>query len=120
VSLESGYPLVYPRKEAKAHGIRRTVEGEFQKGERVAVLDDVITTGASKLEAIAPLEELGLLVEDVVVLIDREQGGREYLEERGYRLHAVYGMGEMLDVLTQHGRISTVQQDEVKAFLKGS
>jgi len=120
VSLESGYPLIYPRKEVKAHGTRQAVEGEFQKGERVVVLDDVITTGASKLEAIAPLEELGLQVKDVVVLIDREQGGREYLEERGYRLHAVFGLGEMLDALTQHGRISTAQRDEVKAFLAGS
>jgi uridine monophosphate synthetase len=119
VSLELGCPLIYPRKEAKAHGTRRDVEGEFQKGELVVVLDDVITTGNSKLEAIAPLEELSLRVKDIVVLIDREQGGREVLEERGYRLHAVFGLGEMLDVLVQHGRISTAQRDEVKAFLAG-
>ncbi len=120
VSLELGCPLIYPRKEVKGYGTRRAVEGEFQKGERVVVLDDLITTGASKLEAIAPLEELGLQVEDVVVLIDREQGGREYLEERSYRLHAVFHLGEMLDVLAQHGRISTARRDEVKAFLAGS
>jgi uridine monophosphate synthetase len=120
VSLELGCPLIYPRKEVKGYGTRRAVEGEFQEGERIVVLDDLITTGASKLEAIAPLEELGLRVEDVVVLIDREQGGREYLEERGYRLYAVFGLGEMLDVLAQHGRISTAQRDEVKAFLAGS
>ena len=120
VSLELGRPLIYPRKEIKGYGTRRAVEGEFQKGERIVVLDDLITTGASKLEAITPLEELGLQVEDVVVLIDREQGGREYLEERGYRLHAVFGLGEMLDVLAQHSRISTAQRDEVKAFLAGS
>jgi uridine monophosphate synthetase len=120
VSLELGCPLIYPRKEAKGHGTRRVVEGEFQKDERVVVLDDLITTGASKLEAIAPLEELGLQVEDIVVLIDREQGGREDLEERGYRLHAVFGLGKMLDVLAQHGRISTAQRDEVKAFLAES
>jgi uridine monophosphate synthetase len=120
VSLELGCPLIYPRKEVKAHGTGRAVEGEFQQGERIVVLDDVITTGNSKLEAIAPLEELGLQVKDVVVLIDREQGGQEYLEERGYRLHAVFGLGEMLDVLAQYGRISTVQRDEVKAFLAGN
>jgi uridine monophosphate synthetase len=120
VSLESGYPLIYPRKEVKAYGTRRAVEGEFHKGERVVVLDDVITSGASKLQAIAPLEELGLLAEDVVVLIDRGQGGREYLEERGYRLHAVFSLGEMLDVLAQHGRISTAQRDGVRAFLTES
>jgi uridine monophosphate synthetase len=120
VSLELGCPLIYPRREVKGHGTRRAVEGEFQKGERVVVLDDLITTGASKLEAIASMEELGLQVGDVVVLIDREQGGREDLEERGYRLHAVFGLGEMLDILAQHGRISTAQRDEVKAFLAGS
>jgi len=120
VSLELGCPLIYPRKEVKGHGTRQTVEGEFQPGERVVVLDDLITTGASKLEAIAPLEELGLQVKDVVVLIDREQGGREDLEKRGYRLHAVFGLGEILDVLAQHGRISTAQRDEVKAFLAES
>jgi uridine monophosphate synthetase len=119
VSLELGCPLIYPRKEVKGYGTRRAVEGEFQRGERVVVLDDLITTGASKLEAIALLEEAGLRVEDVVVLIDREQGGREYLEERGYHLHAVFGLGEMLDVLVQHSHISTAQRDEVKAFLAG-
>jgi uridine monophosphate synthetase len=120
VSLELGCPLIYPRKEVKGYGTKRAVEGEFQKGERVVVLDDLITTGASKLEAIAPMEDLGLQVKDVVVLIDREQGGREYLEKRGYRLHTVFGLGEMLDVLAQHGRISTAQRDEVKAFLAES
>ena len=80
----------------------------------------MITTGASKLGAIAPLEELGLQVEDIVVLIDRDQGGREDLKERGYRLHAVFDRGELLDVLAQHGRISTAQRDEVKAFLTES
>jgi len=120
VSLELGCPLIYPRKEVKGYGTKRAVEGEFQKGERVVVLDDLITTGASKLQAIAPMEDLGLQVKDVVVFIDREQGGREYLEKRGYRLHAVFGLGEILDVLAQHGRISTAQRDEVKAFLAGS
>jgi len=120
VSLELGCPLIYPRKEVKGYGTGRAVEGECQKGERVVVLDDLITTGASKLEAIAPLEELGLQVKDVVVLIDREQGGREDLEKRGYRLHAVFGLGEMLDVLAQHGHISAMQRDEVKAFLAES
>lgn len=120
VSLELGCPLLYPRKEVKSYGTRQAVEGKFQTGERIVVLDDLITTGATKLEAITPLEEFGLQVEDIIVLIDREQGGREYLEERGYRLHAVFSLGEMLDILAQHGRISTAQRDQVKAFLARS
>ena len=117
VSLALDVPLIYPRKEVKEYGTRRAVEGEYQTGDRVLVLDDLITTGGSKIEAIAPLEKLGLEVEDVVVLLDREQGGREHLEQHGYRLHALLGLEEMIDVLSRRGRISTAQRDEVRAFL---
>ena len=120
VALETGLPMIYPRKEAKAYGTARQIEGEFQPGERAIVLDDLITTGGSKLEAIEPLEAAGLEVRDVVVLIDREQGGREELEAAGYRLHAVLGLGEMLDMLVEAGRISAAQRDEAAAFLWGS
>lgn len=120
VSMEIGVPLLYPRKEIKDHGTRKGIEGHFEQGDRVVVLDDLITTAASKLQAISHLEEAGLVVEDVVVLVDREQGGREELEERGYRLHSFLGLREMLDVLTRQGRISPMQRDEVIAFLAGS
>jgi uridine monophosphate synthetase len=117
VALEMGLPLIYPRKEAKAHGTGRAIEGEFQPGERAIVLDDLITTGGSKLAAIEPLEAAGLRVQDVVVLIDREQGGREELDAAGYRLHAVLRLGEMLDLLVEAGQISAKQQDAVQAYL---
>jgi uridine monophosphate synthetase len=118
VALETGLPLIYPRKEAKAHGTARQIEGEFKPGDRAVVLDDLITTGGSKLEAIAPLEAAGLEVQDVVVLIDREQGGQQELEAAGYRLHAVMRLGEILDLLVGAGRISKQQADEVRVFLK--
>lgn len=119
VSLETGLPLVYPRKEAKAHGTGRAVEGEFQPGDRAIVLDDVITTGGSKLQAIEPLASAGLKVEDVVVLIDREQGGRAELEAAGYRLHAVLCLTDMLDVLLEAGRIDARQRQAVLEYLRG-
>jgi uridine monophosphate synthetase len=119
VALELDLPLIYPRKEVKAHGTARQIEGEFRPGDRAVVLDDLITTGGSKLAAIEPLQTAGLEVEDVVVLIDREQGGREELEAAGYRLHAVLRLTWMLDVLLQAGRISAEQRDEVVAFLRG-
>ncbi len=117
VALELGLPLIYPRKEVKAHGTARPIEGAFQPGERAVVLDDLITTGGSKLAAIEPLEAAGLVVRDVVVLIDREQGGGEELAEAGYRLLAVLRLSEMLDLLVEAGRISAGQRDEVAAFL---
>jgi len=117
VALEMGLPLIYPRKEAKAHGTGRTIEGVFQPGERAIVLDDLITTGGSKLAAIEPLEAAGLQVQDVVVLIDREQGGQQELAAVGYRLHAVLRLGEMLDLLVEAGRISKEERGTVLDFL---
>jgi uridine monophosphate synthetase len=82
------------------------------------VLDDLITTGDSKLAAISPLEAAGLEVRDVVVLIDREQSGREELEAAGYQLHAVLRVSEMLEILAESGRISREQHEEATTFLR--
>jgi uridine monophosphate synthetase len=120
VAMEMMVPLVYPRKEVKEYGTGKGIEGDFERGERIVVLDDLITTGGSKLQAIAPLEEAGLVVEDVVVLVDREQGGGEELEAQGYRLHSFLRLREMLQVLAGRGRISPEQRDEVIAFLDES
>ena len=117
VALELDLPLIYPRKEIKAHGTARQIEGEYEAGDRVVVLDDLITTGGSKLAAIQPLKEAGLEVRDVVVLIDREQGGGAELAEAGYRLHAVLRLSEMLDLLAGAGRISAAQRDEIAGAL---
>ena len=81
------------------------------------VLDDLITTGGSKLAAIEALEAAGLEVRDVVVLIDREQGGGVDLSEAGYRLHAVLRLSEMLELLVQAGRISAEQRAEIAGAL---
>jgi uridine monophosphate synthetase len=105
VALHTDRPLIYPRKEVKAHGTGRAVEGDFEAGQTALVVEDVVTSGDSILQAIESLESAGLSVEDVVVLVDREQGGRESLAERGCRLHAVLTLGEILDVLLEEGRI---------------
>ena len=95
-SLAGRVPLVYPRREEKGYGTRKKIEGLYRPGERVVVIDDIITDGASKFEAIGPLEEAGLVVRDLVILIDREQGGRELLAARGYTLHAVLTISAVL------------------------
>ncbi|MDD3826595.1 MAG: orotidine-5'-phosphate decarboxylase [Anaerolineae bacterium] len=119
VAMELDLPLVYPRKEAKAYGTARQVEGQFRRGDRAVVLDDLVTTGGSKLAAIEPLQAAGLEVQDVVVLIDREQGGGQELAAAGYRLHAVLGLRQILDELVAAGRIDAGRRDEVAAFLWG-
>lgn len=117
VALQTGRPLIYPRKEVKDYGTRQAVEGIFDVGETAVVLDDLITTGGSKIEAIRPLQEAGLRVQDIVVLINRESGGREELERQGYRLHAVLTLRQILDVLVGENVISGAQHAEVLDWL---
>jgi len=118
LALELGRPLIYPRREAKAHGTRHDIEGTFEPGETALLVDDLITRGDSKLKAIAPLETAGLTVRDVLVLIDREQGGAEDLAQRGYRLHAVLRLTRVLDMLRESERITPARHAEVLRYLQ--
>jgi orotate phosphoribosyltransferase len=117
LSLIIDRPMVYPRKEVKTYGTSRPIEGRFNPGEKVLLLDDLITRGDSKLEAIAPLEQVGLIVEDILVIIDREQGGADVLAEHGYRLHSLLTLREMLDILARQEAITLEQHAEVLDYL---
>lgn len=117
LSLEANLPLIYPRREIKDYGTMRAIEGEYQAGEKALVVDDVISDGESKIQTIRTLEAAGLVVEDVLVLIDREQGGGQRLASEGYRLHSVLGLKKMLSILRGRRCISQEQEEEVLAFL---
>ena len=97
LSLQSGFPLVYPRKELKGYGTGAVVEGGFRPGEVALLIDDLATTGGSKFEAIERLGTAGLVVREVVVLIDRQAGARQALAQAGLRLHAVLTLAQLLD-----------------------
>lgn len=84
------------RKVAKGHGLARWIEGELPPGAAVAVLDDVLTTGASTISAIERAREAGFRVEDAIVLVDREQGGREAVEACGVQVHAMITLSELM------------------------
>lgn len=77
------------RKSAKAHGLGRLIEGNFASGQTVVVVDDVITTGGSTLQAIEAIEKEGGRVAFVVALVDREEGGRAAIEARGVPVYAI-------------------------------
>jgi uridine monophosphate synthetase len=96
LSHHTRVPMITPR-EAKTHGLSETVNGVFTPGETALVIDDVVSHAESKLEAIAVLEGNGLVVKDVVVLVDREQGGSVQLAAAGYRLHAVVQLSQLLE-----------------------
>jgi len=119
VALQAGVPLIYPRHEAKSYGTRRQIEGEYHAGERVVLLDDLITSGASKLEAAEPLLAEGLLISDIVVLIDRQQGGAADLAAHGYQLHAALTLRELVEILAEDGRLPAADAARVYAYLDG-
>jgi len=120
LSLEMDRPLIYPRKEVKEHGTRKAIEGEYKSGETVLVVDDLVSTGGAKIEAIEPLQAAGLEVHDVLVLIDREQGGKEELAARGYTLHSLFTLSQMLDMLAKHSKITNKQAAKVREYLRGN
>lgn len=120
VSLQGDYPMIYPRKEVKTYGTKAEIEGEYHAGETVVVIDDLATTGGSKFEAIEKLTGVGLVVKDVVVLVDRQSGAKESLEQAGYNLHAVLTITQLLDYWEGNGKVSKQKIEETRAFLKGS
>lgn len=109
VSLQRGWPLIYPRGGRKEYGTRRSVEGEHRPDEVVAVIDDVATTAGTKLEALSVLHAAGLVVHDVVVLVDRETGAKEALAERDVRLHSVATLSGLLDAWEALGDLTPDQ-----------
>jgi orotate phosphoribosyltransferase len=117
VALEMDRPLIYPRQAPGDYGTERVIEGKFSAGETIVVIDDVIRTGKSKLEAIAVLGQARLKVRDVVVLIDHEQGGAEDLVARRYNFLTVFKIREVLAALKETGKITENQYEESVSFV---
>jgi orotate phosphoribosyltransferase len=87
------------RKDAKTHGTSRLIEGSFKEGDRVVVVEDVITTGASALRAIDVVTSAGGKIQGVLALVDREDGGRRAIEEEGYRVISLTRISEILALI---------------------
>ncbi len=117
ISLAGNYPMIYPRKEAKSYGTKAEIEGEYHAGETVVVIDDLATTGGSKFEAIEKLTGAGLVVKDVVVLIDRQSGAKESLAQAGYSLHAVLTIGQLLEYWEATGKVERDNIEKTRKFL---
>jgi len=96
LSLHRNEPMIMLRKEIKNHGTQKQIEGAYQQGDNVLLVEDVITTGSSILEAVELLEKKGLVIADIIILIDRQEGGIERLRNLGYSVHALYTLADIL------------------------
>jgi uridine monophosphate synthetase len=113
VAYAHSIPMLLKRKEMKAYGTKKILEGDYTEGQNCLLIEDVITSGASLLETTVVLEEHGLKITDICTLIDRTQGGVQKLESQGYRVHSIMNLHQIIDVLYSNGKISA--QDKAKA-----
>lgn len=101
ISCQKGRPIntFIVRKDKKGHGTGQKIEGDFKKGDRVIVVEDVITTGGSAAQAIKAIENKALDIVKVLALVDREEGGREHLERLGYPVVSLFTKAELIERL---------------------
>lgn len=134
MSLLHGTPMLMRRKEVKDYGTKKAIEGAFSPGQTCLIVEDLVTSGASVMETVDPLQvvlmavcrppraqrlpqDVGLAVKDVVVLIDREQGGQARLASHGLTLHAAFTLSFILDTLLSAGKVGPQLADTVRAFV---
>ena len=110
--------MIFVRKEVKEYGTKKRIEGEYHTGQKAVVIDDVITNGESKFETIKYIEEAGLTVEHLVILVDRGQGGVELLSQHGYQCHPIYTMDQIFEVLVKHKKISRAMVRKCLKFIQ--
>jgi orotate phosphoribosyltransferase len=108
-------PFLYVRRGARLHGRGRRIEGIIAPGNRVMLVDDLITTGLSFQKAAKSITAEGGVVNNAVVLIDRQEGGKKRLEKSGIKLHALLSVTEIVNTLHELG---TIDEGQAKLILK--
>ena len=116
LSFKSNIPLLMIRKEPKTYGTKKLIEGLYQKGDKVILIEDVITTGKSLLETIDKIEEEGLEVIGIIAIVDRQQGGVKLLKEKGYCVNCMFTIDSIIDIGYSMNLIDDTQLEYIKNF----
>jgi len=118
VSQKLGIPLIYYRQARKEHGVRKKIEGILERNDRVLIIDDLITTGESVIEAAEVVRDQGGVVNELVVLLDREQGGRERLKTSRIEPHVLFKISDAMTWLHKVGLIEDKVYDMVQKYIE--
>lgn len=120
VGYETRRPLIQPRAKVKEHGRGRLIEGDWKPGDKVAIIDDLVAKGDSKIESIDRFKECDLEVVGFYLLLDREMGGKEIVENAGYKLEAAMTITEALGILLSEGKLDQESYDKAVDFTRES
>jgi orotate phosphoribosyltransferase len=118
LSYLTDLPMFYVRKESKEYGKKKMIEGIIGNGDKALLIDDLITDGGSKIPAIKAVEEAGATAEGILVILDREQGGKDSLEKEGCKLYSLMTVTELMDTLLAEGAISKNKYDTVVNYIR--
>jgi orotate phosphoribosyltransferase len=118
VSQKLAIPLIYYRQARKEHGVRKKIEGILDRNDRVLIIDDLITTGESVIESAEVVRDQGGVVNELVVLLDREQGGKERLRSSRIEPHVLFKISDAMEWLHTVGLIEDKIFDTVKKYIK--
>jgi orotate phosphoribosyltransferase len=118
VSQKLAIPLIYYRQARKEHGVRKKIEGILDRNDRVLIIDDLITTGESVIESAEVVRDQGGVVNELVVLLDREQGGKERLRSSRIEPHVLFKISDAMEWLHTVGLIEDKVFDTVKRYIK--
>jgi uridine monophosphate synthetase len=117
VGYQTNRPLIQPRAKIKAHGMGKSIEGAWQPGDKVAIIDDLISKGDSTLESLEQFKACQLDVMGFYLLLDRQMGGKQIVEKAGYSVDIAMTMTEAFTILAEAKKISPQQRDDMIAFM---
>lgn len=109
--------MLMRRKEAKGYGTKKMIEGHYKTGETCLIIEDVVTSGSSVLETVRDLEKEGLIADQAVIILDREQGGRQNLASNGVEMKSLFTMTSLMEILVKRKKIELEMANKVKEYL---
>ncbi len=118
ISQKMAKPMLYYRKERKEHGVRKKIEGDMQRNERIVMVDDLITTGQSVIDAAIAAREQGGVVNELVVLLDREQGGKENIRAQNIEPHVLFNISEAFEWLREVALLDEENYNVIREYME--
>lgn len=118
LSVEAKIPMLMRRKEAKGYGTKKMIEGHYKPGQQCLIVEDVVTSGSSILETVKDLQKEGLIATEAVIILDREQGGRQNLEANKVPMKSLFTLTKLIEILLSHEKITIEVAVKVQDYLK--